>query len=353
MSISRGTVHSIQFLRFVAATLVVVFHAHLALSTRLLGSGTTTDAYLFGFGASGVHIFFVISGYIMYLTNFGREGRFAPGQFLVRRLIRIYPVYWIFALLYVVAHLALGSAYAIVPPQWIGALLLWPADAPLIIGPSWTLSYELYFYLVFGLIMVAGAWRGSIALTLIFALSVAIGLVLRPADPLPALMTNALLLEFVAGVWIARLTLDRRWPRRLGWVAAFTAVAGFGAGLAYGYDRLPSALAWGAPSALLVLGFVVLERSGGVPGTRRASVLGDSSYALYLCHILLIDLAIAGLRLADARPAMAIVLPAVTLGCIVFAHLFHLIVERPLMRVLHRHIPSPRRSPALPAATNI
>ncbi|MFC2951346.1 acyltransferase family protein [Marinicaulis aureus] len=80
------TVHSIQFLRFLAAALVVAYHSFhfvdlkvLALSERLMHFTT--------FGASGVHIFFVISGFIMVWTSEGKFGKassisgFAPALY--------------------------------------------------------------------------------------------------------------------------------------------------------------------------------------------------------------------------------------------------------------------------------
>ena len=226
MSVSRGTVHTIQFLRFVAATLVVLFHAHLGITTRVTGVPSATETYLFGFGGVGVHIFFVISGYIMYLTNAARPQHFSARRFYVRRLIRIYPIYWVFVALYLLVGVALASAPSMSWSQFAGALLLWPGDAPRVIGPAWTLSFELYFYFAFGLAMVLGARRGVWALTAAFLISVAVGLVVRPASAVVAMATSTLLLEFVAGVWIARLTTDRPLPRLVGWAMLALGSAG-------------------------------------------------------------------------------------------------------------------------------
>lgn len=335
------TLHSIQCMRFVAATVVVIYHAYISFVPAALAAPTVGAAYAFGFGKVGVHIFFVISGYIMYLTSFGRPGRFRTGQFFLRRLVRIYPIYWIFVALYLAVTAMLGIMPLLSPTQFAGMLALAPASAPLVIGPAWTLSYEIYFYFVFGIIMILGALRGTIALTLVFVGSIAVGMVFHPANPLAAMATNALLLEFCMGVWVARITTRHALPRGIGWAAVASALVLYGAGLAWGYDRAPSAIVWGVPSALLIAGMVVLEQTGRSGLMRRLSWLGDSSYVLYLCHILLITLVLALLRTMGLAVPLALLMIATTVGAIVFAALFHAAIERPLTALLHRAI-SPR-----------
>ena len=68
-------VHSIQFLRAIAAFTVLLFH--------LIGPA-------FVIGAAGVDVFFVISGFIM--GSFAAGGK--PLQFFYHRLVRIVPLYW-------------------------------------------------------------------------------------------------------------------------------------------------------------------------------------------------------------------------------------------------------------------
>lgn len=337
-----GTMHSIQCLRAVAATLVVIYHAYISFVPSALYDTAAGAGYWMGFGRVGVHIFFVISGYIMYLTSFGRPGRFGAGQFFVRRLTRIYPVYWVFVALYLIAYALLGTMPMLSGKDVLGVLLLAPATATLVIGPAWTLSFELYFYLIFGITMLLGAGRGTLVLTVLFLGSVAASAVIDPRMPLMALATNSLLLEFVMGVWVARLTTRHAFSNVVGYLVLAGAVAGFAIGLMWGYDRLPSAILWGVPSALLIAGAVIVEQRSRIDRhglTQRLSWLGDSSYALYLCHILLITLVVAALRPLDSEPPLLVLMIATTLGCIAFAALFHIVIERPMTRFLHRTLP--------------
>ena len=201
-------IHSIQLLRFIAATLVVLFHAHLAIATHLMAGAGDYEKYLFGFGAVGVHIFFVISGYIMILTNSKPGKPFSASRFFQKRIIRIYPIYWLLAALYIIVNTISGSPYDMTPGSFFSALLLWPEHASLIIGPAWTLSYEMYFYFAFGIAMAFGFWRGVLLLSVAFFAAISAGIVFRPEGAAINLATNTLLIEFLFGVWIGCNTIS-------------------------------------------------------------------------------------------------------------------------------------------------
>ena len=82
---------SIQYLRAVAAMFVVIFH----ITALMPGMVFTFDA-----GQAGVDIFFVISGYVMWMTGQGQ----APGNFMMRRIIRIVPLYWAITMMAALVH---------------------------------------------------------------------------------------------------------------------------------------------------------------------------------------------------------------------------------------------------------
>ena len=162
------TLQLIQLLRFVAAFLVVLSH-----SAYLLGLHQSVSAqlsYAFAFGNVGVHIFFVISGFIMVFTTFGpRAKQIGPTEFLRRRFVRIYPIYWIYAGLTLSIMAQKLSGYEIA-----AAAVLWPPYSSTIIGQGWTLTYEVAFYLCFAAIIPMGMLRGLSALTITFVILVAL-----------------------------------------------------------------------------------------------------------------------------------------------------------------------------------
>ncbi|NTZ43960.1 acyltransferase [Altererythrobacter sp. SALINAS58] len=328
---------SIQMLRAVAASLVVLFHAQQAFATRGADTTFVSETYLFGFGAVGVHIFFVISGFIMVVTARFKSG-FHFKAFIKRRFFRVYPIYWICAATYVLMYWVMGSPYALEASQIFGAILLLPYGAPAIIGPAWTLSYEMYFYIWFGMTMVLGLNRGLLVLLIAFILMMSAGLVLQPSDPFVHLATSSLLVEFLAGAALGWLAVQGYLPLRLGAASLTLSFALFGAGLLYGYDRVPTAIVWGIPSALLVAGVVCLElRKGASTMVRWLGLLGDSSYVLYLIHILIIAIGLKAAGNWFEIEAVASLIAAFTLlpVCIITAELLHRGVERPLLRALN------------------
>ena len=335
----KESVRSIQFLRFVAASLVVLSHSMLAANDFSDGGVSRSTLYFANFGGSGVHIFFVISGFIMVYTSFlGGGTEFQSEVFLMRRFIRIYPIYWVYAALYMLLHETLLGSYGLSVPDIIKSLLLFPGYSPSIIGPGWTLSFEVYFYISFGLFMSLGLLRGLSFMTLFFAASILIGSAFGFENAALHVVTDTLLIEFLAGAWIGYLFVTGVRISDM-WSNVFLALAlvGFVGGFAYGYHRFPSILMWGLPSALLISGAVFKERGGRLPRiVQRCSFLGDSSYSLYLIHILLLDLFFRALIAAFGKPdsAYLVICLALTALCILAALVLYELVEHRLVITL-------------------
>ena len=90
---SRGRVPELDLLRFTAAATVVVFHFYV-----LLPGNTTFEQAISAvsrFGFLGVPLFFMISGFVILWTAFNRT----PGRFVLARLCRLYPSYWVCVLI--------------------------------------------------------------------------------------------------------------------------------------------------------------------------------------------------------------------------------------------------------------
>ncbi len=332
-----GSFHSIQFLRFAAALLVVIFHTHMA-QVRLAPVAPSAEAtYYLSAGTVGVHIFFVVSGFVMAHTSlekFAVPGAWA--EFLLRRFCRIFPPYWVYAFLYIALHASSGSPYSLSAGEMFEAALLLPGGSASIIGPGWTLSYELFFYFCFGLSLLFTRWLGLIALTAAFLLAITYGLANGATANIPF---NPLLLEFLAGVWTA-VYINKVSPPRAAscWLAIVSALLMFAAVITYGYDRLPSVIVWGIPSATIVFGLVQLERNRALPAiVSRLSFLGDSSYSLYLLHILIIHFSItSSTRFGQTTGNHLLDLILVTILCVAAGHLAHRSVELPVTRLARR-----------------
>ncbi len=319
-----ATLYGIQYLRALAALAVVLFHAG------------ERSGHPLAIGAAGVDVFFVISGFIMWVIVARRP--VSPGRFLAERLRRIVPVYWL-----ATVAMAAGALLGLFPnlvltvPHLLASLFFLPFPSPSsgevwpLLVQGWTLNYELFFYAVFAACLLLPARLRLAAVAAVFLALVALGLTVASENPLFVTYTRPIILEFVAGMLIGRLWLAGRVRGRgLGLALAVLSLAGFAA---IGLLRLPfDEWTCGPLAAMLVYGTAALEREGGVPHLRLPALLGDASYSIYLWHTFAISVvAKAGTMLALA-PALVFI-AAVLAGVLAGLAGYHL-VERPLLRGL-------------------
>src|ERR1041385_4562638 len=93
---TRGRMlYSIHFLRFIAATGVVVHHSEVLAPWNIV------------LGSAGVDLFFVISGVVISLST---PPEMPIRDFLIRRFIRIFPLYWLATLVWVAYAAHFGAA---------------------------------------------------------------------------------------------------------------------------------------------------------------------------------------------------------------------------------------------------
>ena len=337
--------YGVQMLRAIAA-LAVVFHHSLEESN---GAATAfSPDWLTTSGASGVDIFFVISGFIMLYSSF-RTARpsVSPGTFLFRRVTRIYPFYWTcclgtlgIALAGFLRHHRLASGEIAL------SLALLPSPN-LIIPASWTLAYEVYFYLIFAsTLLLRSVWASAIGTTASIATLWLVGGVLG-SGTLRTFLVDPIPFEFAAGLWLALAFKWANADRRRRW-AVSPAWAAFGfvllalaplyvshtttAGLS-GWLRV---FAWGLPSTLIVAVFLSVATPSSAL-QRLMVFLGHASYAIYLTHGFVMTGYgfILKTRLVSQAPQIAIV-PTIVLLAVVVGVVAHLVVEKPLLRVIRR-----------------
>ena len=278
----------VQILRGLAATLVLVHHV-LEKSQPLYGGSIPAPLVLLG--ASGVDLFFVISGFIMYYTNrdhFGRPG--ASADFFVRRLIRIVPLYWLCTLAIVLMHVCDLYRAKVITGASLAASLLFLPNSNIVLGVGWTLNYELYFYSMFALWLLVGTTRaGIVGILATIPLMIVCSLSLPPGTE-RSFYTDPIALEFTfgfaLGVAFTRGAISPRtgrWALLIGVIClVLGTLLGRHDGTA-GLARDIRFLFWGVPAAaILIAGLFVRE-----PRTRIGRLLiavGDASYSIYLTH---------------------------------------------------------------------
>jgi peptidoglycan/LPS O-acetylase OafA/YrhL len=297
---------NIQFLRFAAAMLVVVYHA----SSHLRATGVDQGLFFAvseAVGFAGVDIFFVISGFIMAFTTQTASGVESGVSFAKRRVARIYSGYWPFYILAIVLFAWTGSGRLAESDLWRSAIL-WPANN-LLIGVSWTLIFEMYFYLLFTLLIFVGGGQRDRILKILLAFIVLWSLYsqfLRHAyDPgqletislAEYYMLSPYMAEFIVGSLLAGWLT--RHPHGPGWTWLIAGCLLFLAGgwinnsffdgkIEQGYYVFYRVLAFGPASLLMLAGLVWLERGKKVAPLRFSLLAGGASYAIYLSHTLLL-----------------------------------------------------------------
>jgi exopolysaccharide production protein ExoZ len=289
--------YGLQALRAIAALAVVAGHTG---DYLLAQNGTIPAALAWIHGPAGVDLFFVISGFVMTISSGRLLQKANPARiFLWRRILRIVPLYWIFTtlkLVLVTAHPSLSTHAK--PSLWniVSSYLFIPSrgmngDIRPVIVVGWTLSFEMLFYVLFALSLLVGRERieGGGRRGLVRFLVVSVGLVallgLFRTDSWPAwtAFADPIVLEFLAGVGIARLALRGCFPGK----GVSMALVGMGVAalillLPGGSILTTRALVWGVPAGMIVLGLVALESTivGALP--KWLLLLGDASYSIYL-----------------------------------------------------------------------
>lgn len=334
----------LQYLRALAAVMVAIFHC----SAQIEGYFPYLRCPQL---ATGVDIFFVISGFIMAVTG----TRLTAGEFIARRLVRIVPLYWLLTTVLAVLAWWLPEMFrttVLTPGSYFLSLLFIPFHnagqagmlRPLLV-PGWSLNYEMFFYAVFAAVLWWRPQRLALLIGLIMGALVVLG------SRLPGFYTEPIILEFWLGVLIAR-TCQRV---RLSAVAsAGVLVAGMVTLLSTHFFPLQELAA-----AALVLGVVCWERTGKLPAWRLGAALGDASYSLYLTHLFVLGVTRAvwlalfqegghGVGAAGFATVSMVAVLAVALAC-------HRWVEAPITQTLHRLWLAPTRAarpqvrPATPA----
>lgn len=355
----------VQLLRGVAVCGVLTHHV-LEESQPLFGGNLPAPLVLLG--ASGVDLFFVISGFVMVYTTqeaFGQNG--AAADFFMRRVLRIVPFYWLCTFAVVMAKAAGLYASKDIGTLSLASSLFFLPSASILLGVGWTLNYEMYFYGVFSIWLLSGSYRFGI-----FGILASIPLITILSWSLPLSSTrdflgNPIALEFCFGCILAVACKDRRVPVYFGRLALLAGVIGLVLGTWFGPNNGTAGLApevrflfWGLPAAALLLNALSVRHVKSPVGKVFLS-LGDASYSIYLTHAFVMTLYAKLLRqsLLPAGMRPLVMLMPILLS-IVIGYATYYFIEQPMSRRLRRSPldinaakpPLPKAQPPSPEASS-
>jgi exopolysaccharide production protein ExoZ len=337
----------IQVLRGIASLLVVLLHATVNLN-EIIGTHFIFD--FFTFGGAGVDIFFVLSGFIITFTsikNAGDPSKLLP--FLKRRAVRIFPTYWIIITGFLALQLMLPGFYRthfdFSFSNLMSTYLLFFGHI-MVNGVSWSLSYELFFYVLFSLFFLFSDRKWPYFFFIIYCL-VLIALPLagyhfEKSNNWLTVVASPMNIEFFMGV-IAALIIPHV-PFKfstaliiLGSILFITCGILYNQRLWILFEPLYRSFTFGLASFFIITGIVRYEISRKINVHNVLLLLGEASYSLYLLHLPII---VAGLKVFSllnikGTVSIHIAMFALVAAICLLSVYFYRWVEKPLINKLN------------------
>lgn len=300
----KGRILSIQYMRGIAAILVVLFHYRFMLNNRYAQEDLGN---IFSYGGLGVDIFFMISGFII---SFSTKSDFSRRNFVLKRLFRIFPVYWI--ILFIILFFADNIKF---DANFLKSMFLiqWDYSSA---GPffgystlitAWTLSFEMTFYTLFLISMcISHKYRSLICSVLIIAVVASLqffyngyfnisGYASASTDySLFRLLSSPMLLEFVFGMLVYEFT---RFDFKIYtnkhfqyFINIFFLASLFYALVCYlsGHSKGHGLQGYGGYTSVLFFFWILHEKINTIKDVKVLRHLGDWSYSIYLVHFALL-----------------------------------------------------------------
>lgn len=339
-----GRLAELDLLRFVAALAVLAFHYFIAFASvwgerpaELFPAISTIS----GLGILGVELFFMISGFVILMSIWGR----GMGEFALSRLVRLFPAYWVSVGVTAVVY-GLTAATALDPklgPGGYGVNLTMlqrafgVADAN---GVYWSLWVELRFYVLISILVITGVTLNR-CLVFMGVWLLAAGFFAGSEEAWVDLVIMPKYAAYFVG-GMAFFLMTRFGPRLVLWClagisgglavsAALDRVAGRVENVGYAAMPVPD---WAV--VVTVVGFYVLMAMVALGWLRWLRwrglvVLGALTYPLYLFHTAAAVLIVPALR--DVLPPALTALVTV-LAAMAFSYLVYRVAERPLQELV-------------------
>jgi len=291
---------NIQALRGIAVLLVVFSHM-LPIENKY----SATDKILpdiFMIGISGVDLFFLISGFVMVsVTQNTNQSISKIKLFLYHRFTRIYPLYWFYSILILTVFLLQPSMVNNSQDNQIdiiSSFLLIPQDLLPIVNVGWTLVFEIYFYIIFSLLLLLPRKKLTTGLLLW-------GIVILAVSSSPLWRENAftkvyfhpLTLEFIIGAFIAIVYYKRDIPGNAKllalasiviWLVSYTIFqSSTNENIPKGIIRV---IIFGIPASLALYSALLYEKNHNITMPNWLCKIGDASYSIYLSHIIVLSI---------------------------------------------------------------
>ena len=288
--------------------------------------------YLFS-GQYGVDIFFILSGFVIYYTT--KEGS-CWKKFAIKRLFRIFPLYWVCLLGY-----SLLNGFDMNASALIRNILMMPYDgaigySSLVVGQAWSTCFELYFYAVFAIVLFLGL-RKRYVVYLIAGLMI-VGLVLRRAEVFTGygfadyvyslIGSSFYIVKFIFGILIAIVYRRLESVNSIGLSRVCFLLAVLASlFMLVRYNPIYAAVWSPVYFILWLMANRYIEKFSSGAVHKSMVWLGDISFSIYLVHLLVIKVIMNNFGIDDVWAVM----PLALLFTICISGITYRTVEKPCM----------------------
>ncbi len=273
-------------LRGMAAIMVVMFHYTMH---------DEKHNFLFKLGTAGVDLFFIISGFVIFMSLSKVSSIW---EFIIHRITRLYPTYWasvsftmVFILIYCLKEPELLNLDFLNRYLWNLSMFQFYADVPDLDGPYWTMIIEMIFYALMICFYSLRILKFSVYFGLISAAFFSLALYFYPDKIFfTQLLTNVPFFQF-ASLFFAGICFYKIYNKKGNLILNYSFSIFFLANqiLIFRYagrssDHISHFQYAGMLIAFFVIFILFVNNKLNFIATKSSIFIGKISFALYLIH---------------------------------------------------------------------
>lgn len=339
MTTQQQRLHEVDLLRGIACLSVLAFH-YLFLGPKMgwmQGFEYDFTDSIARYGYLGVHLFFLISGFVILMSTQDAT----PRSFFISRVARLYPTLWIGATLTASAAWILGdTGFTVSIRDYLVNLTMlahW-FKTPFVDGAYWSLAYELHFYIFVWLALRFGLMKNLQWLLVGWLLISAVN-AMRPMWPVEFWLNAKWAPFFIAGGVFYLIRTRGITPARLGLLSASFALAliyalldGHRQNQSAGNEFIQLPVIAAVITAIFLVFWLIAVNRFQVPKSPLVYYAGALTYPLYVIHQNLGYMLFKQLHQAWGSTLIALAIMTTAIFCLSWA--VHVIIERPAGKLL-------------------